>query len=179
MANRQSLKDLQVRLAERLTAARTEGASASWLALEAGGGRFLVPLVQSGEIFPWASLQPVPYTKRWYAGVASLRGGLHGVVDLALLSGRLAATSAARVSDRVTSESRLVSLHSALGVNAVLWIDRLLGLRNPSMFASVMERDPQAPAWYARRFTDKDGRDWQELNLQALSHDPEFLAIAA
>jgi twitching motility protein PilI len=72
-----------------------------------------------------------------------------------------------------------VSLHSALGVNAVLWIDRLLGLRNPSMFASVMERDAQAPAWYARRFTDKDGQEWQELNLQALSHDPEFLAIAA
>ncbi|MDQ7744918.1 chemotaxis protein CheW [Hydrogenophaga pseudoflava] len=179
MANRQSLKDLQVRLAERLTAARTEGASLSWLALEAGGGRFLVPLVQSGEIFPWASLQTVPYTKRWYAGVASLRGGLHGVIDLALLSGRLAASSATRTADRVTSESRLVSLHSALGVNAVLWIDRLLGLRNPSMFASVVERDPQAPAWYARRFTDKDGREWQELNLQALSHDPEFLAIAA
>lgn len=179
MANRQSLKDLQVRLAERLTAARTEGASASWLALEAGGGRFLVPLVQSGEIFSWTNLQTVPYTKRWYAGVASLRGGLHGVIDLGLLSGHLPAAAPSRVSDRVTSESRLVSLHSALGVNAVLWIDRLLGLRNPSMFTSVVERDAQAPAWFARRLTDRDGREWQELNLQALSHDTEFLAIAA
>ena len=60
MANRQSLKDLQVRLAERLTAARTEAATASWLAVEAAGQRFLIPLVQSGEIFPWANLQVVP-----------------------------------------------------------------------------------------------------------------------
>ena len=179
MANRQSLKDLQVRLAERLTAARTEGASASWLALEAGGGRFLVPLVQSGEIFPWTSLQTVPYTKRWYAGVASLRGGLHGVVDLALLSGRLAAASAARVSDRVTSESRLVSLHSALGVNAVLWIDRLLGLRNPGMFSAVADRPAEAPAYVTRLLVDLQGQAWQELDLQALVNEPEFLAIAA
>ena len=83
MANRQSLKELQERLAQRLTAAKTEAATASWLAVEAGGERFLVPLVQSGEIFPWTTVQSVPYTKPWYAGVASLRGGLHGVYPLA------------------------------------------------------------------------------------------------
>lgn len=75
MANRQSLRDLQVRLAERLTAAKSEAITASWLAVEAGSHRFLVPLVQSGEIFSWANLQVVPYTKAWYVGVASLRGG--------------------------------------------------------------------------------------------------------
>lgn len=179
MANRQSLKDLQVRLAERLSAAKTEGASASWLAVEAGGGRFLVPLVQSGEIFSWTTLQTVPYTKRWYAGVASLRGGLQGVIDLAALAGCLPPAGPARVVDRVTSETRLLSLHAALGFNAVLWIDRLQGLRNPSMFVSAAERDPQSPGWFARRLTERDGRQWQELNLQALVQDAGFLAIAA
>lgn len=180
MANRQSLKDLQVRLAERLTAARTEAATASWLAVEAGGHRYLIPLVQSGEIFSWANLQPVPYTKPWYVGVASLRGGLHGVVDLGRLAARDGAPVAGSALERVTSESRLVSLHAALGVNAVLWIDRLLGLRNPAMF-EAMDESPQAqaPAWFTRRFTDAQGRDWQELNLQALAGDTEFLAIAA
>lgn len=177
MANRQSLKDLQVRLAERLTAARTEAATASWLAVEAGGQRFLIPLVQSGEIFSWTSLQPVPYTKPWYVGVASLRGGLYGVVDLGELSAP-GSVPDARVADRITSESRLVSLHAALGVNAVLWIDRLLGLRNPSMFASVDESAVRPQSWFGRHLIDPQGRGWQELNLQSLAADAEFLSIA-
>lgn len=91
----------------------------------------------------------------------------------------MAAGLAARVSERVTSESRLVSLHPALGVNSVLWIDRLMGLRNPAMFESLADGLPDAPAWFARRLIDREGRSWQELNLQTLAGDSEFLAIAA
>lgn len=178
MAKRQSLKDLQERLAQRLSAAKTEAATASWLAVEAGGESFLVPLVQSGEIFPWASLQVVPYTKPWYLGVASLRGGLFGVVDLPRLAGR-SSSAAASVLDRVTSETRLVSLHAALGTNAVLWIDRLRGLRQPAMFSAIAPRPADLPAYFARRLIDHQGQTWQELDLQALVNDPEFLAIAA
>ena len=63
MANRQSLRDLQERLAQRLNAAKSEAATASWLAVEARGQRYLLPLVQAGEIFPWTAVQVVPYTK--------------------------------------------------------------------------------------------------------------------
>jgi twitching motility protein PilI len=178
MANRQSLKELQERLAQRLTAAKTEAATASWLAVEAGGERFLVPLVQSGEIFPWTTVQAVPYTKPWYAGVASLRGGLHGVVDFPGLIGRAPATKGSAL-ERVTSETRLVSLHAALGVNAVLWIDRLLGLRNPVMFSAIAPRPPEAPPFFARCLIDHQGQIWQELDLQALVTDQAFLAITA
>jgi twitching motility protein PilI len=120
----------------------------------------------------------VPYTKRWYVGVASLRGGLHGVVDLLQLPGMGGAGAAAGI-DRVSSESRLVSLHSALGVNAVLWVDRLLGLRNPSTFTALGARPTDAPSYLARCLIDRDGQTWQELDLQLLAADPEFLAIAA
>jgi twitching motility protein PilI len=176
--NRQSLKDLQERLAQRLTAAKSEAATVSWLAVEAGGERYLVPLVQSGEIFPWASVQAVPYTKPWYVGVASLRGGLHGVVDVHRLLARSASPATSGL-ERVTSESRLVSLHTALGVNAVLWIDRLLGLRNPAMFNAIAPRPHDAPAFFARCLIDTQGQTWQELDLQVLASDPEFLAVAA
>lgn len=182
MANRQSLRDLQERLAQRLNAAKSEAATASWLAVEARGQRYLLPLVQSGEIFPWTAVQAVPYTKPWYAGVASLRGGLHGVIDLAsLVSGAPpgAPVAAARGTERVTSESRLVSLHSALGVNAVLWIDRLLGLRNPAMFSAIGEAPAQAPPYFTRCLIDVQGLPWQELDLQTLASEPDFLAIAA
>lgn len=177
-SNRQSLKDLQERLAKRLTAAKSEAATASWLAVEAGGERYLVPLVQSGEIFPWVSVQSVPYTKPWYLGVASLRGGLHGVIDLQrlVLRGPVAASPAR---DRITSESRLVSLHAALGINAVLWIDRLHGLRNPAMFSAIAPRPEAAPQYFARGLIDMQGQTWQELDLQGLAADPDFLAIAA
>ncbi len=178
MANRQSLKELQERLAQRLTAAKTEAATASWLAVEAGGERFLVPLVQSGEIFPWTTVQSVPYTKPWYAGVASLRGGLHGVVDLPGLIGRASVATGSAL-ERVTSETRLVSLHAALGVNAVLWIDRLMGLRNPAMFSAIAPRPAEAPPFFARSLIDHQGQTWQELDLQVLVTDPGFLAIAA
>jgi twitching motility protein PilI len=179
MAKRQSLKELQERLAQRLTAAKTEALTATWLAIEAGGQKHLLPLVQSGEIFPWSAVQPVPYTKPWYLGVANLRGGLHGVIDLAGLLQAGAARPALRAADRVSSESRLVSLHNALGHNAVLWIDRLLGLRNPGAFRSVAERPADAPTFVTRLLIDESGQGWQELDLQLLVNEPEFLAIAA
>lgn len=178
MAKRQSLKELQERLAQRLTAAKTEALTATWLAIEAGGQRYLLPLVQSGEIFPWSAVQTVPYTKPWYMGVANLRGGLHGVIDLAGLL-RQGAAAVPKAADRVTSDSRLVSLHAALGLNAVLWIDRLLGLRNLGVFKSVAERPTDAPAFVTRMLIDDQGQAWQELDLQLLVNEPEFLAIAA
>ena len=177
MAKRQSLKELQERLAQRLTAAKTEAATATWLAVSTGGKPFLIPLVQSGEIFPWTAVQTVPYAKPWYVGVASLRGGLYGVVDLhGLLTGSVSSGPAL---ERVTSETRLVSMHAALGVNAVLWVDRLLGLRNPSMFSAIAPRASDAPASFARSLVDHHAQTWQELDLQALVADPSFLAIAA
>ncbi|MGE0096809.1 MAG: chemotaxis protein CheW [Hydrogenophaga sp.] len=180
MAKRQSLKELQERLAQRLTVAKTEAVTATWLAVEAEGKRYLLPLVQSGEIFPWSPVHRVPYTKPWYAGVASLRGGLHGVIDLARLVGVAAEQVPGAVqTERVTSESRLVSLHAALGINAVIWIDRLLGLRNPSMFSAVGDAPANAPGYFTRSLVDLQGQSWQEIDLQALVTEPEFLAIAA
>jgi twitching motility protein PilI len=83
MANREALRELQSRLASRLQAARAEGVQAGWLAIEAASSKYLFPLSQSGEIFPYAATQTVPYTQNWFLGVANLRGGLYGVVDLA------------------------------------------------------------------------------------------------
>ncbi len=176
MANREALRELQTRLAGRLQAARAEGLQASWLAVEAAGGRYLFPLAQSGEIFPFAHPQPVPYTQPWFMGVANLRGGLYGVVDLAAFaSGRppAARTEAGR------AESRLVALNAALEVNCALLVDRLAGLRNLEAFASSSEPAADSPAWFGSGYTDAAGVRWQEINLQALSQQPQFLSISA
>jgi twitching motility protein PilI len=175
MANREALRELQSRLASRLQAARTEGVSASWLAVEAAGGKYLFPLSQSGEIFPLSTTQPVPYTHGWFLGVANLRGGLYGIVDLAsFISG---GTTAARA-EPARTDSRLVALSAVLGVNCALLIDKLSGLRGVDGFASSAQPAHDAPAYFGSRYTESNGTDWQEINLQTLSQQSRFLSIS-
>jgi twitching motility protein PilI len=176
MANREALRELQSRLASRLQAARTEGIQASWLAVESAGAKYLFPLAQSGEIFPFASAQPVPYTQGWFLGVANLRGGLYGVIDMAsFVSGRAPALR----SDATRAESRLVALNAALEVNCALLVDRLAGLRNLDAFTSSARPPEDAPPYFGSGYTDASGAYWQEINLQALSQQPQFLSISA
>ena len=176
MANREALRELQSRLATRLQAARSEGVKASWLAVEAAGGKYLLPLAQSGEIFPFTSAQAVPYTQDWFLGVANLRGGVYGVVDMASFVGGQAP---APRSDASRAESRLVALNAALDVNCALLIDRLAGLRNPDAFTASSQPPEGAPGYFGVGYTDANGAYWQEINLQALSEQPQFLSISA
>ncbi len=125
MANRDALRAFQSRLASRLQAARTTGVAATWLAVEAGEGKYLFPLGHAGEIFPWTPPQPVPYTAPWFLGVANLRGGLYGVVQLSAFAG--GAPSGPAASEAARIQSRLVALNELLDVNCALLVDRLAG----------------------------------------------------
>jgi len=176
MANREALRELQSRLASRLQAARTEGVQAAWLAVESAGSKYLFPLSQSGEIFPYAATQAVPYTQDWFLGVANLRGGLYGVVDLAsFVTGK----PPVQRSDAGRAESRLVALNALLEINCALLIDRLAGLRNMDAFTSSSEAPTGSPDYFGSCYTDASGTYWQEINLQALSQQPQFLSISA
>jgi len=179
MANREALRELQSRLANRLQAARTQGVQASWLAVEAGSRKYLFPLAQSGEIFPFVPAQPVPYTRPWFMGVANLRGGLYGVVDLAGYIGHATPAMPAARSDAGRAESRLIAFNALLDINCALLIDRLAGLRSPSGFTSSSDAPAGSPPFFGSSYTDASGAVWQEINLQALSQQPEFLSIGA
>ena len=176
MANREALRELQSRLASRLQAARTEGVQAGWLAVESAGSKYLFPLAQSGEIFPHAATQPVPYTQGWFLGVANLRGGLFGVVDL---SSYVTGQAPAQRSDAGRAEARLVALNALLDVNCALLIDRLAGLRNTDAFVASNDAPEGSPEYFGSGYTDASGAYWQEINLQALSQQPQFLSISA
>ncbi len=175
MANREALKELQTRLAARLQAAKAENITvASWLAVESGARRFLLPLAQAGEISAWAGVQPVPYTQPWFLGVANLRGTLTGVVDLAGLL-----TDLQPRSEQALLESSLLTLNAALEVNAALLVDRLVGLRGAQAFVASEPPAGEAAAYFGNTYIDDQGTHWQELNLQALSQHPAFLSISA
>jgi twitching motility protein PilI len=176
MANKQALRELQTRLAERMQAARTQPRGQSWLAVECRGHGLLLPLEQAGEIFSLVPLLPVPHTQAWFAGVANLRGGLHGVVDLA----RFLGLPDAAAGDAGREQARLIAFGAALGLNVALMVDRLAGLRSidrlqPDASGAEAERPAIAPTCWR----DADGRRWQALDLAALAHDVRFLSIVA
>jgi twitching motility protein PilI len=176
MANREALRELQSRLAERLRAARTETRVASWLAVECAGAGLLVPLASAGEIFPAGALLPVPHTQPWFLGVANLRGGLHGVVDLAAFLGLRPPLAR----DAVREQARLLAFNPALGSHCAVLVDRLAGLRNPQQLQAEPADGQARPEFAAGgRWRDAEGRVWQEVDLAALARHELFLAIAA
>jgi len=170
MANKQALRELQTRLAERLQAARTQVRGQSWLAVECSGRGFLLPLREAGEIFALAPVLAVPYSHRWFLGVANLRGHLHGVVDLAGFLG-------VKTTEIGRDQSRLVGFNQALDLNCVLLVDRLSGLRSDEELTVEADEVAARPAFVGARLRDASGRVWQELVLSALASDEAFLKI--
>jgi len=175
MANREALRELQSRLAARLQLARTEARQASWLALECAGQGLLVPLATAGEIFPVGALKAVPHTQPWFLGVANLRGGLHGVVDLAAFLG----LRAPQAIDALREQSRLLAFNAALGSQCAVLVDRLAGLRNADQLQAETPDGEPRPAFAPGQWRDADGRRWQEIDLGLLARSEPFLAIAA
>lgn len=176
MANREALRELQTRLASRLQAARSEGVSASWLAVKAGEANYLFPLAQSGEIFPLTNVQVVPYSRPWFMGVINHRGGLYGVVDLASFIGDGAIRARAEQS---LTQASVITFNTALELNCALLVDGLAGLRKREAFSDAVASPEGSPVYFGNRLTDLNGAQWQEINLQSLSQIPEFLSISA
>jgi twitching motility protein PilI len=173
MSNKDALRELQVRLAQRLQAVREQPREAGWLAVECAGAGVLLPLAQAGEIHAERGLTLVPHAAEWMVGVANLRGHLHAVVDLACFL-RLRGAGPSPMG------AQLVVLNAGLHVNCALRVDRLLGLRDPSMLQRLPDDvSVLRPAFAGAVWRDGAGRHWQELNLAAMAEDPRFLDVAA
>jgi twitching motility protein PilI len=134
-----------------------------------------VALPSAGEIFPVGTLLPVPHTQAWFLGVANLRGGLHGVVDLAAFLGLRPALGR----EALREPARLLALNSSLGAHCAVLVDRLAGLRSAQQLEAVpAEDDTPRPRLAGGRWRDASGRLWQEIDLAALARHEQFLGIA-
>ena len=162
-ARRTRLREYQTQLIERVQAARTaKGQRASLLGVQAGpeglGRRLLLDLSQAGEIVTAAPLTRVPLTHAWYLGLANIRGGLVGVIDIARYLG---------VGETVAGpHSRIVTLAPGLGLQCALLVSRVYGLRD---LAAMQETDGA--------LVDADGNEWTALDLVTLVKEPRFLHI--
>ena len=179
MANKEALRDLQTRLAQRMQQARASTDTVqSWLAVECRGVGLLLPLEQAGEIHAYTPPTHVPHTRDWFRGVCNLRGGLFGVIDLGAYLGIVAPQDTATSKD----QARLVAVNPQFGVNCALVIDRLAGLKRADQMKKL-EGPPDGasarPGFAGSEWTDGDGRLWQEVRLASLVSDEQFLGVAA
>jgi len=169
VATRISLRDYQRELAARLQSADA-GRAASKLGLQVGGERWLVDLTDAGEVIPVPGITPVPLTRPWFKGVASIRGNLFSVVDIgAFLGGAGAAPG---------EQARLLLLSERFRMGSALLVDRSLGLRNPEQLSERAAGAPRAP-WVKAEYDDALGAHWRELDVPRLVQDPGFLSVGA
>lgn len=176
MANKEALRELQSRLAERMQQARTRTDTVqSWLAVECRGLGVLLPLEQAGEIHAYTPPTHVPHTRSWFRGVVNLRGGLYGAVDLGDYLGLPPVTDAPMSRD----QARLVALNPLFGVNCAIVIDKLAGLKRADQLRLESDQsDADKPSFAGHQWVDADGRAWQEIRLTELARDEQFLAVA-
>jgi twitching motility protein PilI len=163
-ARRTRLRQYQEELLERMQAARTSsGARTHQLGVEIGGERYLLDLLEAGEIVPVPALTSVPLTQAWYLGLANIRGSLVGVVDLARFFDQ---QRGAQDGATPGSAARLVTFAPSLGMPCGFLAARVHGLRQAA------DMTPSAG-----RLVDADGQAWTPLALGALAQDERFLQV--
>jgi twitching motility protein PilI len=160
-ARRTRLRQYQEQLLERMQAARSgSGAPIQQLGMQVGASRYLLDLLEAGEIVPPVPLTRVPLTVPWYLGLANVRGSLLGVIDLARYLGEPGAAAPG-------ASARFVTFAPMLGFNCALVAERVYGLRQ----ASSMQREGDV-------LRDADDKLWTPLSLAALVREERFLHVA-
>lgn len=173
-ARRTRLREYQEQLLERMQAAKGGGgAPIQQLGLQVGGTRYLLDLLEAGEIVAPVPLARVPLTLPWYLGLANVRGTLVGVIDLARYLGEDGSRPSgsfgpsAGAAPAASPGMRLVTFAPSLGFNCALLAERVYGLRQ----AAAMRREGEV-------LRDADGQDWTPLSLAALVREERFLHVA-
>jgi len=165
------LQDYQAMLARRLREARSLPAVDSYLGLQVGARHWLLPLAQAGEVIEMRQPSRVPLTQPWYAGLVNARGNLLGVIDFGLFCGDGA--TPLQPGSKIVVLSR--EAERACGILAT----RVLGLRHAGDLSLPQGEGATGACreWEGARLSDRDGRDWQVLEVRRLLDAPAFLQV--
>ena len=151
---------------------------AKWLACIAPQHRYLFALEHTGEVIRGATITKLPFTHAWFCGLISVRGKLHGVIDL---PGFLATHQADRPQE---VSGCIVTLGAALGLPCGLVVGKLEGLRSPGDFQRVSSRLVDHSPLISGVYRDPGDSQWLEVNLidlvasameRSISLEPELL----
>ena len=169
MARKSNLREFQLRLAERLRDPSKLRALASMLGFQIADENWFVPLADVAEVIQVPSFVPVPQTKAWFEGIASVRGKLYALADFSAFHGGVPITQG--------MERRVVLINQRLLEASGIIVSRTLGLRNPDSFTREEGLDPSRP-WVKGRYRDSNGAIWLELDIAVLAKNAAFLDVA-
>jgi twitching motility protein PilI len=159
------LHDYQAMLARRLREARNLPAVDSYLGVLVGQRNWLLPLMDTGEVLEMRAPAAVPLTQPWYRGLVNARGNLLGVIDFGMFCGE--GPTPVQPGSKIVVLSRHVE--RACGIIAT----RVVGLRHAGDLTPAGGAEPEA--WRGAAFADREGRDWQVLDIRQLLDAPAFL----
>jgi twitching motility protein PilI len=172
-SRRTRLRDFQTQLMERMQSAKAGShVGASSLGVMIGKERFLIDLLEAGEIVSSGNLTNVPLTKDWYLGVSNIRGNLTSVIDYSRFSGGS--------STPFVASTRVLAFSNALAFNSGLLVSQVLGLRNSEEMQLIQAQENSTQnnkSWIVNQFIDRDGIHWSQLSLSLLIQDQDFLHI--
>jgi len=134
----------------------------STMGIQIGEDLWLVEMSDISEVLPLPPITTVPFTKRWYCGVANVRGNVYSVVDLAAFMGHAEVLHDGR--------DRVLLVAQKFAFNAGLLVNRVLGLRNVRTW-NRSEADGKV------QYQDPQGQMWQQLNVPKLLQQPDFLHV--
>ncbi|MEW6118732.1 MAG: chemotaxis protein CheW [Pseudomonadota bacterium] len=169
MAKKFNLREFQTRLSQQLQAAASRDTSGSRLGFRVGDANWLVSLTDTEEVIPVPPVVRVPGARRWFRGLANIRGNLYAVSDFADFMGQGVTPE--------NGECRLLIPHHDFGVNAALLVRGTLGLRNVSRYR--MHETQATPPWIARQYADDSGALWHDIDFGQLLGTPEFMMVEA
>jgi twitching motility protein PilI len=167
MAKKFNLREFQTTLSQQLQAAASRDNTGSRLGFRVGETNWLVSLNDTEEVVPLPPIVKVPGARRWFRGVANIRGNLYAVSDFADFMGQGVTPEHA--------ECRLLIPHHDFGVNAALLVRGTLGLRNINRYQ--LRDDTAAHPWIARQYADETGVAWRDLDFGQLLGNTDFLKV--
>lgn len=165
---------------------RTLPGAAKWLGFSAPPLRYLFALEHIGEVLPARALTKIPFTQPWFCGAVSVRGVLHGVIDLAALLSLAdgddtdaAHPQAPSRPQAETSGNHLVTISAALNWPCALVVGSLQGLRNPADFPGVIENISAGRRLLLAVRHDTLDAQWLEIDVPAVVALMRSLGIQA
>lgn len=168
MAQTSNLREFQEAILSKLKDASSQvgGESTSRLGVNVADKKLLINLQDVKEVLPVPPLQPVPFTKPWFLGVANVRGNLYSISDLAYFM-ELQPTSK-------SANNRILLLSTESTEQVALLVDSLIGLRNIQAM-QVKPVENESGFFGINGYIDTDGNDWLELDIEALVQNKSFV----
>ena len=169
MAKKFNLREFQTTLSQQLHAAASRDNTGSRLGFRVGDANWLVSLSDTEEVIPVPPIVKVPGARRWFRGVANIRGNLFCVSDFSDFMGQGVTPDHA--------DCRLLIPHRDFGVNAALLVRNTLGLKNINRYQ--VREETAAHPWAARHYADEAGAAWRDMDFGKLLGNAEFMMVEA